>query len=315
MEPNGLVDINAPSPEINMVPQSEPLITPHSEKAIYIAKHNSHIQPVRTFSSDLADAVREQGGSVVRIAIAENEKQQREYKEVSITSRKNIIFSILGLIVIVAAIIGVIWLREYKTKITTTPVTPTTPTSIFFSEAHQTIEVQDTTHAETGELLTSINAIVAAPNIQSGTIKNIIITKAGKPISSEQFLSAINAEHAPSDFIRSLSSEYMLGTYLYNTNNLFLALTGSAHDFLLSGMLAWEPFMLGDLSPLFGIDTSGTNARLLDTKWSDVVLDNHDARAVLDTSGKPVFFYTFIDPNTILFGVNPKIITTLVSRF
>jgi hypothetical protein len=315
MEPNELVDINAPTPEINPVPQSAPLITPHTEKAIYIAKRNSHIQPVRTFSSDLADAVREHGGSVVKIAIAENEKKQKEYQEASITSRKNIIFSTLGIILFVGAIVGGVWVYKIKTKPVEVVQTPAPQSSLVFSENNQIIDVVDASAMESASLLTSINAIVASPNIQSGTIKNIVITQNKLSISASQFLGAVRIEHAPTDFLRYLSNEYMLGTYLYNDSNLFLILKGGAHDFLLAGMLEWEPFMLTDFAPLFGIDVTGTNARLLDTKWSDVVLDNHDARAVLDTAGKPVFFYSFIDPNTILFAKNPKIITTLVSRF
>ncbi len=314
MEPNGLVDINAPTPEINPDVMPTPAITPHSEKAIYIAKHNSHIQPVRTFSSDLADAVREHGGSVVKIAIAENEKKQKEYEEVSITSRKNIVFSTLGIILLVGAIIGGVWVYKVKTKPVEVVQTPVVQQSLIFSESNQIIDVVDASSMESAGLLTSINTIVNAPNIQSGTIKNIVVTQNGQRIAASQFLEGIRAEHAPSDFLRTLSNEYMLGTYLYTDNNLFFVLKGSAHDFLLSGMLEWEPFMLADLAPLFAIDVTGENARLLDTKMSDVVLDNHDARAVLDTSGKPVFFYSFIDPNTILFAKNPKIITTLVSR-
>lgn len=314
MEPNGLVDINAPTPEINPEVMPTPAITPHSEKSIYIAKHNSHIQPVRTFSSDLADAVREHGGSVVKIAIAENEKKQKEYEEVSITSRKNIVFSTVGIILLVGAIIAGIWIYEIKTKPVEIVQAPIPQQSLIFSESNQTINTTDANAIDSAELLTSINAIVAAPNIQSGTIKNIVITQNKQRITASQFLDGIRAEHAPSDFLRSLSNEYMLGTYLYTNNNLFLLLKGSAHDFLLSGMLEWEPFMLADLAPLFGIDATGTNTHLLDTKMSDVVLNNHDARAVLDMSGKPVFFYSFIDPNTILFAKNPKIITTLVSR-
>lgn len=314
MEPNGLVDINAPTPEINPEVMPTPAITPHSEKAIYIAKHNSHIQPVRTFSSDLADAVREHGGSVVKIAIAENEKKQKEYEEVSITSHKNIVFSTLGIILLVGAIIGGVWVYKVKTKPVEVAQTPVVQQSLIFSESNQIIDVVDASSMESASLLTSINTIVNAPNIQSGTIKNIVVTQNGQRITASQFLDGIRAEHAPSDFLRTLSNEYMLGTYLYTDNNLFLVLKGSAHDFLLSGMLEWEPFMLVDLAPLFAIDITGENARLLDTKMSDVVLDNHDARAVLDTSGKPVFFYSFIDPNTILFAKNPKMITTLVSR-
>ncbi len=306
MEPTEPIDINAP------IPTPMPAITPHAEKDAHIAKYNSHIQPVRTFNSDLADAVREKGGSVVRIAIAENEKQQREYQEVSITSRKNMIFTIAGILIVAACIAGLVWTYSYKKSASIiTPVTPAAPSSIVFSENSQTI---DTSTMQSSDLITAINAIVAAPNIQSGTIKNIVIAQGTTRSPSSQFLTTIGATHAPADFLRSLSPEYMLGTYLYNQDSLFLIIRGTAHDFLLSGMLAWEPYILSDLAPLYAVDVTGANAKALDAKWSDTVIENHDARAVLDANKKPILFYSFLNENEIFISTDPKTLTAVVGR-
>ncbi len=300
MDPIEPVDINAPK------------IIPHAEKETYIAKHNAHIQPVRTFSSDLADAVREQGGSVVRIAIAEEEKQRKEFQETSIKSKKNMVFTILGFILIAGAIGGIVWGYSYKKSASVAPVVvDVKPSSIISAENSQTI---DATGMEAKDIVAAVNAIVLAPNIQSGTIKNIVVNQGAVRINTSQFIPAIGGAHAPADFLRSLDDS-MLGVYLYNKANLFVVLHGTAHDFLLSGILAWEPYLLQELAPLFAVDVTGANAPALNAKWNDAVIENRDARAVIGADKKPLLFYSFLDPNTIIIATDAKTLTAVVQRY
>lgn len=291
-----------------------PKMTPHSLRDNYLSETKTRLQPVRTFSSDMANAVREKGGSVVRIAIAEEEKNRKEKEENSISSRKNILFTSIGMILFAGAIGALIWTYVYnKQASTVAPITQPAPSSIVYTENSQTI---DTMGMSIPDIVSSIQTIVKAPNIQSGTIKNIVITQGlGNRIPASQFLSAIGGAHAPADFLRSLAPEYMIGTYLYTQDSLFLIVRGTAHDFLLSGMLTWEPFLLKDLAPLFAIDTTGTNAGLVNTKWSDVFIENRDARAVVDANNKPILFYSYLDQNTIVFATDPKALTAVVQRF
>ena len=58
--------------------------------------------------------------------------------------------------------------------------------------------------------------------------------------------------NVPGDLSTALSPQYMLGVYNYTNNNPFLIIQGTAHDYLLSGMLEWEPEILfNDMVPLF----------------------------------------------------------------
>ncbi|MBP7805134.1 MAG: hypothetical protein KA052_02880, partial [Candidatus Pacebacteria bacterium] len=93
-----------PTTPIPSVPEQHLPPTPEAidkeEVPKYTPPHTIHVSPVRSFSSDLASAIREKGGSVVRIAIAEDEKHRREREENSVSSKKNIAF-ILGTMLIV----------------------------------------------------------------------------------------------------------------------------------------------------------------------------------------------------------------------
>jgi len=330
------VDINAPSKEIapaaplaveTEVPQSESAAiisaleneTASGEQArpTYVPEHKSHIAPVRTFSSDLAEAIREKGGSVVRIAMDEEEKHRREFEEHSAASKKNIAFVVIGSIIVLAAIGLVIGEYAYKKNASVlAPVAVQEPSSIISAEDFQTI---DASGMQVTDMLGAVGKILASPNIQSGFIKNIVITQTANGsttrIPSARFLTILGT-HAPSDLIRSLTPDYMLGVYAYDSPHLFLIIRGTAHDFLLAGMLGWEPNLFADLSPLFGVDTSSlTPDQIANMKFRDSIIGNHDARAALDASQKPLLFYSFLDDDTVLIATDAKTFAEAVRRY
>jgi hypothetical protein len=282
----------------------------------YGSIEKSHLAPVRTFSSDLADAVREHGGSVVRVAIAEDEKHRREFQESSIRSRKNIAFIVGGIVIVLGAIGAIAWGYERNKQASiVVPVVPEVPSSLVASDDSRVLDIGGSTSA----FYDAVHDVALHPTVQPGGVENIIITKTAGGIvarpSASEFLTALRA-HASDDFLRSLGKEYMLGLYVYDRANLFLVLRGTAHDYLLSGMLAWEPYLFEDMAPLFGIDTSGfTKAALQDVKFTDAIIGNRDARAVLDAGKRPLFYYSFIDQNTILMATDPKTLTEAVRRY
>jgi hypothetical protein len=277
--------------------------------------HPDHALAMRTFSSDLAQAVKNQQGSVVKIAIAEDEKRRQEVIDASPTSKKNLTFIIIGLgaIILAGGIIGgVLWYKNKNASVT--PVPQAEVPAIIHTETTNTLDVSG---MQKNEIVPQLQAIVTEPNIRLGTMKNIIITKttagASVRMQSSEFLSILSS-HIPADFSRSLTKEFEVGVYLYDHSNLFLVLRGSAHDYMLSGMLAWEPYMLNDLSSLFGISINETNAALLTAPFQSTIIQNRDSRAVLAEDKTPVLFYSFLDPNTAIITADPKTLTEAVRR-
>jgi len=330
------VDINAPSSKLlkedpnaarRTIPEPVTAPTPaesfpkeasqNQAKETYTPEHKSHIAPLRTFSSDLAQAVRDRGGSVVRIAIAEEEKHRREYEDSSIHSKKNIAFVVGGIILVLGAIGVVIFEYQYKKNASVVaPVTEQQPSSLIHAEFSQTIDVSG---KQVADIYGQVASVAAAPGIQPGMMKNIIIsqTTAGATtrIPASQFLTTL-ATHAPADFLRALSPEYMLGVYQYDKGNLFLILRGTAHDFLLAGMLAWEPNLFNDMVPLFGIDTSSMSADdLAHIKFTNMVIGNRETRTVLDANKQPMLFYYFLDQDTLVIATDAKTFSEVVRRF
>jgi hypothetical protein len=305
---------STPSPQKKEGPE-KPL--PPIEKAD--PEHEQHTRGLRTFSSDMATAMRDTKGSVIKIAIAEDERRRADQKEMEAAPRKNLIFFFSGILLFILAIggvYGVFWYKEKTGVITPVPET-VIPKSIIRSEDAQTLDI---TSKLNQDVVPAFREIVGDPKLRPGTVKNVILAKksgtdeAPTRISSSDFLK-ITRSHAPADFLRSLSKEFMLGIYLYNTSNPFLVIKGTAHDYLLSGMLKWEPFLVSDMAKLFDIDLTGERKIFADTPFKDALVQNRDARVVEDSEGTPVLFYSFLDPNTIFFATDPKTLIEGVRRF
>ncbi len=279
--------------------------------------HPDHIPALRTYSTDLAEAMRKNDGSVVRIALAEDERRRQQSQAVDPTSKKNLTFIIASIVIIILATAGVggIYWYTHKDTRTVVPETPVLPASMVRSDEAVSIDI---TGKPVAEIAQKIREMVNTRNTRPGTVKNIVpITQnadSKTPIVATNFLAAL-VTHAPPSFVRSLKNNFMLGSYDYDAPNLFIVLSGTAHDYMYTGMLAWEPKLLGDLGPLFAIDTTNAYRSYLDTVFTDGIIENRDVRILYTLDKKPILFYTFLDPNTVVITADPKTLVETIRRF
>ena len=284
---------------------------PSAAKPEEAPAYKSHLQPMRSFSSDLARAVREKGGSVVRSAIEENEKHEKEFELRNRASQQKYLLISIVIILMTSGVIFGLYTYKKETALPIVVETPV-PASLITSDDFITI---DTKGMQTSDLLNAITKASTDSRIREGTIRNIIITQTHNSttlrLNANQFLSVIGAHQTP-DLQKALSPEYMLGVSAYNGNNLFLVIHGTAHDFMLAGMLAWEPYMVDDLAGLF--NNKYTASSYKNTPFTNTLVANRDARAVVDTNNKPVLFYSFIDPNTVLITTSPTAFSESIRR-
>lgn len=300
--PQGVTpSVSAPTPETPAVPV--PPVEIHST-----APHKDHLKAVRTLSSDVAGAVKQNQGSVIKTAIAEERRREQEKKDTSPTTPKNLIYIIGGLVLIAASagIAGYYIIKNTQAPESIPVVEVKVAQSIVRSDTTTTLDLTNQTKAQIGK---TIYATVAKKDVRDGTIKNILLTvtteKKLARLPSHDFLAYIGA-HASVPFQKKLVPDFMLGVYAYEGNHLFIVLRATAHDYMDDGMREWEPFLVQDLAGMFGIETQENKAVAVNTPFKDMLIENRDTRSVVDESGKPVLYYTFIDPDTVLIAASPK---------
>jgi hypothetical protein len=100
-----------------------------------------------------------------------------------------------------------------------------------------------------------------------------------------------------------------------------------------SGLLAWEPSMQQDLLPLFSrhpsphlppadtqasstaaTSTPTTTPEFLQTGFVDQVVENHDARVILNSTGDILLLWTFLDRNTVVITTNDATLREIIRR-
>ena len=307
----------------NQNPQTPPQVppqTPGGEMPKVDPTLNPNYTPqtaqMRTFSTDLAEELRKHQGSAMKIAVMENEKRFRAQEALTNAPKKNRMLGIYGIIIVLVAISLAVGAYLYIKKINMPPVIQInqTPASIIHSE---NLKVLNVSNMKTPDVDAAVADFVKKSTTQTGMIDNVYITQgptgSETRLTSSMFLSAIGA-HITTDFSNTLTQEYMVGVYAYNQPNLFIVLRGTQHDSMLAGMLQWEPYFFGDVAPLFGIDTTGDNAYLLDAPVTETLIENHDTRAVLDKNNKPVLYYSFLDDNTVIITNDSNTLNEAVRR-
>ena len=279
------------------------------------------IKVLRTYTSDMVDAIRTNEISVIKIALAEKEKRDQEalYKKAEGTNITKILLVIGGIILIAAAIVGSYFLIQ-KTKEKGTPKTTINNIETFISyDSKSYIDVTNVTNAS--DLL---NIIKKEKPLDLGLVEALFLTRTTNNvpeiITSKNFLSLIETT-APGALTRSLSDKYLLGKYsnsnIANSNDnsaMFLILQTIDYNQAYASMLDWEKTMSKDLSVLFNISIPEANNSLLEKPWKDIVVNNKDARVLYGENGEGMLYYVFVNKNDFVITNNIETLKEIIGR-
>lgn len=279
-----------------------------------LQSNDEDIRVLRTYTSDMADAVRENEASVIKIALAEKDKREREkiYKEADGTKSSKIFFILGGIFLIVAAIVGSTFLLSKKEK-TSIPVVKNTNTFI----VHDSYLFEDLTDLSKPEdLFAKINQV---SETTPGTVRAIFLSKMvneiSKDLTTSDFISQFGI-NAPGALTRSLTNKYLLGQYFEKDSSgrkikYFLIFETNNYNQAYASLLSWETTMLKDLSVFFKSNTQEENNS--QRKWQDLVINNIDVRVLYGDNGQTVLYYAFIN-NKLLIADNIDGLKEIINR-
>jgi hypothetical protein len=309
----------------------------------------SSVKSIETYQSDIEQLVQDKNVSVLTIAAAEAERRSKTGSAAqttegggeklsfaqkitefikNIAGRTAMIF--IGIILLVAATgaVAYIFLRP-----TTTPP----PQAILspFIVVDDTKAIAISAGDTRGTIMTNLVNARDTTNLALGLIDRLVPVVASTTASGQttqtamdvqSFLSAV-APNIPADLLRNVEPTYLLGVHVYNSNQPFMILKIDSYEAGYAGMLAWEPDMLRDLSPLFaytprpripeenaGTSTVSTSGQLIQSGFVDRIVENHDARVLQNQSGDIYLLWTFLDRNTLVITTNEGTLREVISR-
>ncbi len=168
-------------------------------------------------------------------------------------------------------------------------------------------------------------------------------------VGAPEFLQAL-APSIPPTLLRTLVPQMLLGVHSFDENQAFMILKVDSYDTAYAGLLAWEGSMRGDLSPLFvrtpavrataqapvvpapvvavGTSTASSTSMASSTpaattpaptqylggNFIDQIVENHDARVVLNAQGDILLLWTFLDSSTVIITTNELTLREVISR-
>ncbi len=270
---------------------------------------------VRTYATDIAETMKREKGSVIKIALAEQERRNEFKKKLDPTATKNVIVMMLGFVLIV----GGIMIFIYSVINHDAPVEVTRTNVVFPSLIFTENQVQiDMTELNRTELFRAIHAQADNQTLIPGTINNLYIsykTSFGQTtVPSTLFLTKLGIE-VPETFFQNLDPQFMLGVYSKQpTNNQFVIFKIKDFNETFLAMRDFETTMLSSFLKLFRIDTKTDGKDIFNKPFESVTLFNKEARVLKDSTGKVLLSYVFLDPKTIMITTETDAVQEVVKR-
>jgi hypothetical protein len=275
---------------------------------------------VRTYMSDMAEAVRQNEMSVIKIALEEQKRRERGdyYRKIEGTPKKKLFWALGGFIIIIVAI-GITYFVLQKEKDQSIPAQIIkAPTAIISYDAEESIDMTNVVNKSDFVKITENE--LNKKNV-SGSIKALFLKETTdgliNPFPLKSLFETIKA-NAPDTLIRSFAEEYTLGVYTpispYDKNRLFLIIKINNYDQAYAGMLEWEKNILSDLFSVYKIDINEENKGLLEKQWKDIIIKNKDARILYTNDGADILFYIFPDKKTLVITDSQEAIKEIITR-
>jgi hypothetical protein len=274
------------------------------------------IQNLRTYQSDVAEAVRNQGATIVKIAVAE---KQKEAAQPTYTDPKRSVFLlILSIILMIGSGMAVTTYTIIHVFLKAEDVVPYREELLISTETTQTIVLELTDqipHALERQSLKTGGAPNTLARLKfvtaSTTVGDTIVPSV--PIDGPRFAALVSAR-LPDSLIRTLDPLYSTGLYHAEEYIPYIIFKTNSYEAAFASMIQWEPAMLDDLSPYFShINSSSTP--LSGGTFTDIDIRNKDVRIMRDqATNKALLMYSFPDKNTLIITTDEDALKEIFSR-
>ena len=296
----------------------EKVLAPEPEPAP-VPKEQPSVQPLETYKSDIEKIVQQKNVSLVTIAAAEAERRASSGESVAKAEpgrtrfMLNLLMISIGVLLLVAAS-GV--LAYFFIKPGAAQQAAAVPQAPFVSVDGQQTVVIPAGETNRDAIMQSLTSAKNATALSLGLISQLYVSTPTTTQSSNtleeidpQTLLQLLAPDVPQELLLALNPQYLLGVHVYDGNQPFFMFDVNSYEQAYAGMLAWEPTMETDLSPLFINMPEQPPAGFVDQ-----IVDNDDARVIEDQSGNIVLLWTFINRDTLVITTNEATLREIISR-
>jgi hypothetical protein len=269
---------------------------------------------IHTFATDIAHEVQGKNMSVIKIALAEQRRQQEYSSIVKQSKNQRLLYVLLATVFVVG---GVLLIASSLNKQNETLPIPQTSqpkaNSIIFSDDQIVFDVTDFSRSELVQGFRQKYGFVSTPGVT-----NIITIKESndglRTLSGAEFISIVGT-NAPEALTPLLQKDFMVGFFQeQREKEVFVILQFDQFDTFVNQMREWEPFLLEDLITLFSI-TNTSGSILFSQPFNSEILLNKESRILRDQNQNFILGYTFADRGTVIITSSKETLTELLDRY
>ena len=269
--------------------------------------------PIKTYSSDFSDRMKEQHASSATVLAAEQDSAPVLVHSSAPQgpSRANVLYSIAGGILLIAGAAGAyIAYSRYQTALAPVVLAPSVQAPIFVDDREQI--------SGTGSALLSAVEKSVARSLTPNNVRLLYIASTTGSVFTALPLSI------PSVLIRNVNTEGSMAGVVNagGSQSPFFKLSVSSYSNTFSGMLAWEktmPRSLVRLFPPYPVASGSTASTSVPQAmavagFSDTTIANHDVRVYHDESGRSVFLYGYWNQVTLVIARDTAAFVEILKR-
>ncbi len=251
---------------------------------------------VETYSGDIAEAIQNDQGGLVKKIIHEEEARENEKRNLSPESKQNKFLAAASAL-LVALGLGILIYFLAGSGTETVEVGPEFVPLVFADQS----SFVETAGLKKSEIIYSVFNQVRGSSVRPGGIKGIYLTADKKIMGLRQFLSLLGSNFNPGENPAIISDNFALGAVKHSeAPGFFILLKTRTIEDIFEPMRLWEAKMFYDLHEFLGLTLDSGNKYLLTKSFEDGVVENKNARFLHDNAGNLVLMYVFADNNSVV---------------
>ncbi|MEK7105923.1 MAG: hypothetical protein AAB895_01020 [Patescibacteria group bacterium] len=255
---------------------------------------------VQTYAEDMVQVLEEDKSGLIKKIIQGEEAHEQEKRNTSPQSKKNKVFMILGVFMILVSG-GILYYFISMQKVAPSVEVEKQFVPLIYTDKNSLIEIADIKKDEISKkFLNQVNQTT----VKVGGVEAMYPTLNKAPVGFVKFIEAINGNFSIEDK-KVVSENFLIGVHKNYTadvvkSDLFILLKVSAVPDVFAAMRSWENKMFLDLHGFFGTALSPETKYLLTKEFQNVIIENKNARMLYDKDNKIVLGYVFVDDNSIV---------------
>lgn len=267
---------------------------------------------VQTYAEDMAHALEDGKGGVIKKIIHGAEEQEAQKRNLSPESRKNKLYMMLGMFLVLVSFATLSSFLIGR-KAPSIPVEEQF-VPLIYTDKNYLVEV---TGLKKNEIQNRIFKKVNGTTVKDGGIEGIYLAVNKSPVGLRKFIELIEGNFDVSN--NFLDDNFLTGAFKgKEENNFFILLKMRSMADVFDNMRAWEAKMFTDLHGFFGVPLSPETKYLITAEFENGIVENKNAR-ILYAKEEPleegqtaspvgteprerkiVMMYVFADDNSII---------------